>query len=203
MIIYKITNLINNKVYIGQTKRSLSVRWTRHVADAKNRQTALSRAINKYGSCNFQIEPVIKCNSLEEMNHREKMCIRLFNSRINGYNILSGGENRDFDKETLKKISEANKIAWSNPLYKENMCLKRKNGSLKRYRSPFNVYKAIKIRSGGNKPYSYSKGDFVGTWNNQIDCANSLNLEKKSISACLNKKIKTHKDYIFERIEEN
>ena len=53
-IIYKITNRINGKVYIGQTRMSLNVRWWHHC----NRKDcpALHHAIKKYGAENFTVE---------------------------------------------------------------------------------------------------------------------------------------------------
>ena len=55
--IYKITNLINNKIYIGQTINPISQRWSAHKSHAKNGSThKLGRAIRKYGEENFKIE---------------------------------------------------------------------------------------------------------------------------------------------------
>ena len=51
-IIYKITNIINNKVYIGQTVHSLQRRWTQHIIDAyncKSKNNHFQNAIRKYG----------------------------------------------------------------------------------------------------------------------------------------------------------
>ena len=60
MWIYKIINIQNNKVYIGQTIRSIEQRFNRHLNDALNNvlDTHLARAIRKYGKDSFIIEEI-------------------------------------------------------------------------------------------------------------------------------------------------
>lgn len=110
--IYLIVNLINNYIYIGQTKYSLSKRFSGHVSDSKRSNTRLSNAIRKYGSCNFIIQELNsgKWNNLETDNW-EKFYIKLFDStnRNIGYNIKDGGNSVKMTEETKKKISEKNK----------------------------------------------------------------------------------------------
>lgn len=108
-IIYKITNKINNKVYIGQTIRSLKTRWKHHIYDALNQKTntRLARAIRKYGINNFSIEILEQTNQL---NEREIYYVDLFKSTgSSGYNIKIGGCGGPHSKETKTKISKANK----------------------------------------------------------------------------------------------
>lgn len=58
MEIYKITNLVNGKVYIGQSARGIQQRFTRHIYDALSGRidTHFARAIRKYGEDNFVVE---------------------------------------------------------------------------------------------------------------------------------------------------
>jgi group I intron endonuclease len=56
MLIYKITNLINNKIYIGKTIRTVELRWQEHIRDSKTGKTPLYLAMQKYGINNFKIE---------------------------------------------------------------------------------------------------------------------------------------------------
>ena len=60
MIIYKITNQINNKVYIGLTTCSLEYRWSRHITESKNINNTkhLYKSMRKYGIKNFIIEEI-------------------------------------------------------------------------------------------------------------------------------------------------
>lgn len=64
MIIYLITNLTNNKKYVGQTSETLSRRWTKHQYNARiGSQQAICRAIRKYGIEAFKIEVISECDS--------------------------------------------------------------------------------------------------------------------------------------------
>nr|DAN84845.1 MAG TPA: intron associated endonuclease [Caudoviricetes sp.] len=58
--IYKITNDINNKIYIGQTNKPAKKRFQRHIQDAVSNRldTHLARAIRKYGKEHFHIEVI-------------------------------------------------------------------------------------------------------------------------------------------------
>lgn len=114
MIIYKITNTINSKVYIGQTIAKLSERISGHYADSKRdrnkkRKTKISLAISKYGFENFIFEIIATASSQDELNELEKTYIQIYNSNIDdfGYNLLSGGnQGGKHSEETKLKISE-------------------------------------------------------------------------------------------------
>ncbi len=106
MIIYKITNKFNNKIYIGQTIQRLSKRWGEHCSKSKKHISAITEAIQKYGKDNFEIKIIAKANSIEELNHREQYYIKLFNCLTpNGYNLVSGGKNKICSAETRHKLS--------------------------------------------------------------------------------------------------
>lgn len=90
--IYKITNLINGKVYIGQTTNSLDRRFSSHFW--KNSGCIfLKRALNKYGKENFKIEQICLAESKKEANKKEKYYIKFYDStnQEKGYNITKGG----------------------------------------------------------------------------------------------------------------
>lgn len=91
--IYIIRNTINSKVYIGQTKVSLKLRFQNHLSAARNgKDYVIGKAIRKYGEENFYIELLKEC-TIEELNERERYWISYFNSTDNkfGYNISIGG----------------------------------------------------------------------------------------------------------------
>ena len=73
MWIYKITNIQNNKVYIGQTIRPVKNRFNRHINDAMNNtlNTHFARAIRKYGKENFIIEIIDEAKNQDELNLKE------------------------------------------------------------------------------------------------------------------------------------
>ena len=101
--IYKITNLINNKSYIGQTK-DIQKRFSQHKINYGScggqglKSTSLiNQAIQKYGVKNFNFE--ILEQDIENYNDREKFWIEYYNSKTpNGYNICDGGENPPIKK---------------------------------------------------------------------------------------------------------
>jgi group I intron endonuclease len=82
MYIYKITNTINGKIYIGQTIRSVEQRFNRHINDAINCNidTHFARAIRKYGLDVFFIEIIDTAQSECELTQKEQYWIRYYNS---------------------------------------------------------------------------------------------------------------------------
>lgn len=93
--IYKITNQINGKIYVGQSI-NIEKRWRQHISDTKTHKDEcyIHRAMRKYGVENFSFEIIEKC-SKEELNDREVYWIEYFDStnREKGYNYGSGGNN--------------------------------------------------------------------------------------------------------------
>ena len=80
--IYKITNLINHKVYIGQSI-NIEERWRRHKSSKK--RYPLYQAFKKYGIQNFTFEVVEECTP-DELNDKELYYIHKYNSHKTGYN---------------------------------------------------------------------------------------------------------------------
>lgn len=124
MLIYKATNIINGKIYIGKTVKTLRSRIAEHRADINRGQIFhFQRALIKYGFENFKWDVIDITDSLDELNRLECHYIELFNSRnrLIGYNIAYGGEgggNRlgiALSDETRKKISKAKSgISWGH-----------------------------------------------------------------------------------------
>ena len=110
MVVYKITNMINNKVYIGQTTVDVQRRWSNHKCQSKsNHCFLLKKAIKKYGEENFKVETIYKASTIEELNKAECNFISLYNSNKVGYNIHEGGRNRKMAESTKRKLSEGRK----------------------------------------------------------------------------------------------
>lgn len=106
MIIYKITNKINGKIYIGQTLRSLKERFDQH--KKSKGCLALYSAMKKHGKENFIIEQIDLARSLEELNKKETEWIVKTNSLFpNGYNLNTGGGNRKWSDESKLKMSNS------------------------------------------------------------------------------------------------
>jgi group I intron endonuclease len=111
--IYLIENMINGKLYIGQTRRSIARRWANHKYDAKRGfEFPLYRAIRKYGSNNFEIREIDKIDTIELANERETFWIKFFHSHLPdvGYNGTLGGDGMCHPTgEVLQKMIEAGK----------------------------------------------------------------------------------------------
>lgn len=120
MIIYKATNLINDKIYIGLTTKSLEHRISVHKKDSKSLNTYFYQAIRKYGFENFKWEVVDTAITMEELEEKERYYIKLYGSFDNkeiGYNTQSGGNNLyEITKEQRKQRSDRAK-GKNNPMY--------------------------------------------------------------------------------------
>lgn len=108
MYIYKLTNKVNGKMYIGQTVRSMAERLAGHKRNyERNVHTKLYDAMRKYGWDKFDAEVIEVCSSLEALNARETYWIKYYNTVENGYNMYYGGDNNCmFVKEIAEKHDE-------------------------------------------------------------------------------------------------
>lgn len=118
--IYKITNKINGKVYIGQTIHSIEYRFSKHCLKSQNGCVVLHNAITKYGKENFKVE-LIEEVPIEKLDEREIYWISYYKStnRKFGYNILLGGNlgRKGFSKlskEDIDKLIELDKQGVSH-----------------------------------------------------------------------------------------
>lgn len=108
--IYKITNTINSKSYIGQTTQNVKERFYQHCATKCSKAVsnmAIHRAIKKYGKSNFTVEVIEEIDSAN-LNDRERYWIKYYNSYNNGYNSTKGGQDgckpfKDLDVESIIK----------------------------------------------------------------------------------------------------
>ena len=154
MIVYKIVNNINEKIYVGITKYSLSERVAGHIRD----KSYIGKALRKYGLESFTLSVIDEASSVEVLKEKESYWIKKLNSKAPfGYNLTDGGDGlinpakevRDGISETLKrhyknhshtigftghahskesrkKISESLRIVESTPSYKKRMSDLRK-----------------------------------------------------------------------------
>ncbi|MDD6022214.1 MAG: GIY-YIG nuclease family protein [Oscillospiraceae bacterium] len=131
MCIYKITNKINNKVYIGQTTKTVEERWKRHCNDALSGRlkTKFASAIRKYGVESFQVEKIDTAKTKNELNKKEAYWISFYNSVYNGYNSTDGGENTNTyrhkteeEMDTIKEKIRLTKTGRLNPHAQKIKC---------------------------------------------------------------------------------
>jgi len=113
MIIYKITNIINNKKYIGKTKLTLKKRCQRHLSLMRqNKNRYFYDSLRKYGPNNFIVEQIEECKTDLQTNIREKYWIKYFksNNKKYGYNLTLGGDGgKTMSSDWYKKQGEKRK----------------------------------------------------------------------------------------------
>lgn len=126
--LYKITNLINNKIYFGKTN-NITKRWSKHKYAAKNKSkndfSYLHRSMLKYDYNNFVIEKLLEFDTEKEVFDAETTFIKKYGSKNSeiGYNLTFGGEGSSGYKHTSenkKKMSILKQGIFngsSNPFY--------------------------------------------------------------------------------------
>jgi group I intron endonuclease len=125
--VYKITNLVNGKIYIGKTS-DVNKRWKKHIEIAKSQEEKayqyLHKSINKYGIENFIIEEIENNLTEQESFNREIFWIKTMeakNSNV-GMNLTNGGEGASglkWSNESRNKISGDNNHNFGKPLKEE------------------------------------------------------------------------------------
>jgi group I intron endonuclease len=139
MVIYIVVNLVNGKVYVGQTRKSVDVRWRLHIKAATSGSPfPIHSAIRKYGMECFGVYLVSDATSQEDLDLMEDYFISRYGSLApNGYNRCRGGlgfkgvhtpESRErmrishvgkvLPLQQKIKISEAAKKQWATPGFK-------------------------------------------------------------------------------------
>jgi group I intron endonuclease len=107
--VYKITNTLNGKLYIGITIRPLQTRWKQHITQSRTSEYPLHKSMRKYGIDQFTIEVIEMCIDHTTLLQRERYWIECYNTMIpNGYNITAGGEGifgMHRSEETKRKIA--------------------------------------------------------------------------------------------------
>lgn len=108
--IYTIRNLINGKIYVGQTTRGVQHRWRGHVKGLGNGRTypGLKGALAKYGVENFSLEVIDTAASYEELDAKECAWIATLGTMVpNGYNLKDGGMRGTHSAESREKNRQA------------------------------------------------------------------------------------------------
>ena len=212
--IYIIKNTCNEKVYIGQTSRTIQDRWKQHKASAlrgEEQGIILYNAMRKYGIDKFYISQLEECD-LEQINEREIYWIQYYNSQSpNGYNVRVGGE--DPGRKEVYKIDKNNKIiecygsamaaAEANNIdlsLLTKVCRKEKGhnsaGGFKWcYTKDYDIeyLNNIKIKKPTTFIYQMDNttGEVIKKWNSIADAVRSLNIQQSDISHCLSGRYNT------------
>ena len=120
LFIYKTTNMINGKYYIGQHK-------TNNIEDNYlGSGYALIRAIKKYGKHNFKREIIAFANSQEELNELENSILNNHYQDDDCYNLIAGGNCTGYSEETRRKMSDKSKGKKMSEEAKKKISIKTK-----------------------------------------------------------------------------
>lgn len=186
--IYKITNLLNSKIYIGQSVKLLS-RISAHKSE--NGGGLLSKAITKYGKDNFLFEVLEYCNK-DDLDELEIKYISEYNSTVpNGYNISIGGKYPIYESEEIKNAFT--KTGEDHFWFNKNLPKEIRD-------------KMSESNSGVNNTQAKQVEDITGRiWGCLKDCANELDVSDGALSSKLNKRPTRlpHLDYLDLHFLEN
>lgn len=154
--IYKITNILNNKCYIGQSI-DIKIRWIQHIYEGKrnNPKGKLYSAIFKEGIENFSFEVIEECFLDEKiLNEKERYWIEYYNAFNEGYNSTKGGQGEDswiFDPELIRTLWDEGYT--TGEITKIVGCSKSTvNNRLREYKD-FNTFSSHQRSCGCNAPF--------------------------------------------------
>lgn len=197
--IYLITNLVNDKKYIGKTKNTIERRWSQHLSNAKlnaNKCIYLENAIRKYSKENFRMEVILICN-VEQLDYYETSFIKSYmtNNREFGYNICDGGGgsiNRPVTEDHRAKISKANKKS-ENDLPVGIQERKNKDGLVVGYVVSKNINSTRYTKNFANSKNSLETNLELATkWLENLDLGNKEDTNRYNRTNNLPKNISNH-----------
>ena len=205
--IYKITNLVNNKIYIGQSI-NIKRRFEEHhykpfYQKGDEYNIPLYRAIRKYGVDNFNFEVIEECLP-EELNDKEQYWIQYYNSYIQnncGYNLTYGGDGRATilhekilnlwdNKKSISVIAKELEICKASVInHLEGYINYSSDEAKKRGYELLKTDKKVKLYD--------LKLNLLNSFNNPEEAAKSLNVTVDSIKNCCQHRTHSCKGYIL------
>ena len=199
MIIYKIINKINGKVYIGQTVRTFEERMGEH---KRKHGKGVDQAIDKYGENNFTYEIIDYADSLEALNELEIYYIQYFDCLVpNGYNLCLGGGNTkgyhhtEESKELMSKKHKGTHIGVNNNFYGKTHSNEQK-AKWSKERKGRDMSKAIEASAKVNRKKVINL-DTLQVFDSCKEAAEYLGIAPTHISKCCRGKQKKCKGYRF------
>lgn len=217
--IYKATNKINGKVYIGKTKNFKKRKYD-HIKKDVDNHLIFHKALKKYGDINFNWEIIDWADTKEEINELEKYYIKKFNSfKPNGYNMTKGGDGGSmynarpivcltFSGKFLKRYESAAEAERQDGFYNSDVLVscKNQNRTCKGY---IFMFEDDYIKNG---PRIYEKpkstcvksiiqcdlnGNFIKEYESVTQSSLKTGILRTRISAALIGKSKTAGGFIF------
>lgn len=203
--VYKITNKLNNKIYIGGTSNSIQKRFRMHLAKAlKGFESPLYRAIREFGEENFDISVVETCKNSEELDNREIYWIANLSSTNPeiGYNVKAGGNIFYHNTSTKSKISRIHKgkVSEKREAILQYDCLGNfvaEYPSLTEAANKNNICRSSIIRGlkkevvrptkNNNSMWFYKDSDIIDTYKDPNQYYKNINYKPTMTKACSDK----------------
>lgn len=204
MIVYKTTNLLNGKIYVGKDEKNNP----NYLGSGK----ILKLAVKKYGLENFQKEILEYCETKEELNKKEIYWIDKLSATTHGYNIAEGGTG---GQTKFKKVYQFEKNGmlvkeWCSAAkiekelgFDSSAILKVCKGKLLSFKGfiwsyenivkPFNDTRTIEILQYDRQ------GNLIKIWDSIVDVKKSLRISDRHIQQTLDKTNLTAKGYVWLR----
>lgn len=215
--IYLITNKINGKRYVGQTRTALKVRMSKHYSDAKCEPgvTGIDAAIRKYGQENFDVRVLCECPE-DQLDRLERYYIEVYNTYNSnyGYNLTPGGQGAGAflnlnSQEVIDKYHELKTIkatceyfhccdkVISDILHNNNVELYKQPGRVENILNkgkPFQIGEGIKPVRIIELKKDFPSLKECAQWliDNGYSKASSMEMARKSLSRCLTGERKTY-----------
>lgn len=176
--IYKITNKINNKSYIGQSI-NIERRWKEHQEPGQT--SVIHNAIIKYGVENFSFEILELC-SYEELNEKEIYWISYFDTFNNGYNCTLGGDSGYIynPQEILEKYNELQNI---NQTAKYFQCHPQ---TIRNIIHSYGIYKTDQQLPKIVEQINMNTLEVINTYDSIQDAAKAMNVSRAAIIHAIN-----------------
>lgn len=182
--VYKITNKVTGKIYIGITNQGSGTRYRHHWYEARiGDPCPIHKSMAKYGEENFTLEIIDFADTYEELKEKEKFYIKKFNStdRSVGYNLTEGGDGtfgRLHSEETKEKIRQKALGRKASDETKKKMSISRKgkcSDKMKKHLLEISRRKSRKV-------YQYDKElNLINEYDSIIEAANNTGINRDTI----------------------
>lgn len=196
--VYKITNKITGKIYIGITNQGSGARYRHHWYESRiGEPSPIHRSMAKYGEDNFTLEIIDFAETYEELKEKEKFWIKKFNStdRNIGYNLTECGDGtfgRTHSEETKEKIRQKALGRKISEETKKKMSEARIGKCSDKQREHL---KKISIQAKAIPVLQFSKtGEFIAKYESVSDAARQTGINSDTIERQLKKPLKNPND---------
>lgn len=182
--VYKITNKITGKIYIGITNQGSGTRYRHHWYEARiGDPCPIHKSMAKYGEENFTLEIIDFAETYEELKEKEKFYINKFNSmdRSIGYNLTEGGDGtfgKMHSDETKEKIRQKALGRKASEETKKKMSMTRMGKCSDKQKE--HLSKIAKIRA--KKVYQYDKNlNFIAEYDSIREASEKTGINRDTI----------------------